>query len=546
LKTVKEEHGGVTGEFRGCKHSTRTLVVIPKPKALVQQLGLYTPYIHRNCACNERVALHNRVLSPVVEPAEEWIKMLRPLAKRMGIAARGKINRLSWAGFVSGYKGPKLRRYTRALEKLSKTGWMDKYAQAELFVKPDSADPDLKGSYDPRAIQGRHPCYNIMLGAYLKPFEEWFIHVDNWNELLGEAPGGYMNWSVPSGRLVAKGLSMKQRGRLIEDKWQRLRNPVGFDCDASRFDMHVHLLMLMMEHLVYITAFAGNEELSFLLRKQRRNFGRSFGGWKYKTVGKRMSGDINTGLGNTLIMLFIFIFYTAWLNSQPSKDGCVFVCGGWMSWNGKWDFICDGDDSVFFTEAENVAVFQATFSQFAANLGFKMTVGSPVFEIEHVNFCQSNPVWVNGGYTLVRNPRKALSGALCAKRNLRSDKEARNLLWAVGKCELALGEGVPVMQAFASACIRNGHPHKSLDYIRFELSYRYWHLDANVAPKPVSAATRVSYERAFGVTIADQLYLEAVLNSWTIPELSVSQMFEPIDAGSGQILMDERAAFFNF
>jgi len=512
----------------------------------VHELGLYTPYIHRNCVCNESIALHNRVLSPTVEPDEMFVRQLGVLARRIGSAAVGHTKRLSWASFVAGYKGPKLRRYTNALKKLVATGMIDRYSQTEMFVKPDSADPIVKGSYDPRAIQGRHPAYNIALGAFLKPFEEWFLEIDDWEELLGPAPGGYWHWTMPRGRLVAKGLSMPARGRLIHEKWSRLNNPIAFDCDASRFDMHVSLVMLMMEHLVYNTAYSHNPELKALLKKQLHNHGRTFGGLKYRTNGKRMSGDINTGLGNTIIMLFIFIFFTSYLNTFYLEDGGGWFNGEFLSWNGKWDFICDGDDSVFFTERCNQEIFAHAFPSFAQRLGFKMTVGEPVDEIELVNFCQSNPVLVDGQYVLVRNPRKALSGALCSKRPLRNAKEVSNHCWAVGKCELSLGQGIPIMQEFARACIRSGTPTKSFDSVRFELSYRYWHLQHDVKPKPVSAATRVSYERAFGITVAQQLHLEGVLSRWRIKCETNMPMFEPIDTGSGSILMDEREAAYRF
>jgi hypothetical protein len=481
-----------------------------------------------------------------VEPDEDFVRLMRVIARKLGSAALGHTKRLSWASFVAGYKGPKLRRYTNALSKLVKTGMVDKYCQTELFVKPDNADPVVKGSYDPRAIQGRHPAYNIALGAFLKPFEEWFLEIDDWEEILGPPPGGIWQWTMPKGRLVAKGLSMPERGKLIHEKWTRLENPVAFDCDASRFDMHVSRIMLTIEHLVYLYAYVHNPELADLLRKQLHNRGRSFGGLKYRTNGKRMSGDINTGLGNTIIMLFIFIFFVSYTNYKYLADGGGYVNGKFLTWNGKWDFICDGDDSVFFTERCNEEMFAAEFPDFAKRLGFNMTVGTPVYEIEHVNFCQSNPVYIDGEYVLVRNPRKALSGALCSKRPLRNAKEVSNHCWAVGKCELALGQGMPIMQEFARACIRSGTPTKSFDSVRFELSYRYWHINHDVKPKSVSAATRLSYERAFGVTIAQQLHLEGVLSRWRIQCAQHMHMHEPVDAGSGPILMDDRESAFYF
>lgn len=474
-------------------------------------------------------------------PKDYWVNQLKYLAKAMGLAARGNVNRLSWAGFVSHYKGPKLRRYQKALEKLTKLGWEAVWSRTEMFVKPDSADPEVKGSYDCRAIQGRHPCYNVLLGSYIKPFEEWFIGVTNWDELLGQGPGGLHSWTIPSGRLVAKGLSMGARGRLLHEKWVKLESPVAVGCDAHRFDMHVSKLMLMMEHLVYLWAFYHNPELAALLEEQLYNRGRTFGGLRYKVKGGRMSGDMNTGIGNTIIMLFIFIFFCSYLNSKSGNNGGFYVSDTFYQWDGKWEFLCDGDDSVFMTNQWNLAAFQSQFPSFAADLGFKMEVEEPVYRFEHVDFCQSRPIQVGSDWILVRKPRKALSGALCAKRPLRNMKEIRQHLWAVGKCELSLGAGVPIMQAFAEACIRNGSKTKAFDSVRHEMSYRYWYLDTDVQVKPISVASRVSYEAAFGIPIAIQVYLEEILSKWSVEDMETFRMEEPIDLGVGRIIMDAKA-----
>jgi len=500
--------------------------MIRKPPVCTDLLGLYEPYVHRNCLHNELNSLCNRVMAPTVEPDRHFVNRLKELARAIGRLGQCRCERLTWAGFVASYKGTKRRKYDRALKELLQSGLQPRHWSTTHFVKPDKNTK----SKDARAIQGRHPCYNICLGSYLKPFEEWFINMRDFHDLLPQ-------YNFPRGRFVAKGLNAVQRGELLHEKWQQMKNPAGKACDATRYDQHISKPALEVEHEAYLAAYMYNATLLELLQKQLVNKGKTSKGWKYWVEGRRMSGDINTGLGNSLLMSMFYIqFFTDMRDRSFEFEGQTFVIGydgSIYEWDNNWQLLDDGDDAVIIIEKRAEKAFDLFIGPFFQRLGFKMTVEDTVYDFEHLDFCQSRPVRVGNKYVMVRNPIKALSGSLCSVYSVRDIKSMKQLVWATGQCELALGAGVPIMQEFALACIRNGLQLKErrLDQLRHEMSYRYWVLPEKVQPTTISPETRYSFARAFGIPVSQQLIAEEELRGWSISLDGIQHLQEPRDSG---------------
>jgi hypothetical protein len=109
--------------------------------------------------------------------------------------------------------------------------------------------------------------------------------------------------------------------------WHAKRNAIPDSAallgDYSKFDSHVHTHVLELEHAVW-RAVSGMEMK--LLDNQLINSGKT-GPLRYTAVGTRMSGDRNTGGGNSVINILIF---------RVLKRVC----------NIDLEIICDGDDSV--------------------------------------------------------------------------------------------------------------------------------------------------------------------------------------------------------
>lgn len=382
--------------------------------------------------------------------------------------------------FVQSYTGSKAKRYTRASERLVKTGPKRSYGYWKTFIKAEFYDATTKNNPCPRLIQPRSPEYNVMVGRFLRPAEKLiYKSIDR----------------VFKHHVVLKCDSPWQRADTIQKYWREFTNPVFVGLDASRFDQHVSAQALEFEHSIYNSLFK-DTDLAEFLSWQVNNVGYASSPEfeiKYESKGVRGSGDMNTALGNVLLMCAITHHY---LETLPCR----------------WRFINDGDDCGIFVESEDLHHLTNLPSHHLA-FGFEMEVEDPVYEVEHVEFCQSKPVHLgHDKYMMVRNVHKALKqdGVVIDLRNWAS---VEAVLAATGICGLALYEDVPVLDPFyrwlASFSPRDSVVERLLEdhysgprtWRSFASQRRNIQVDTDVA--------RVSMFKAFGILPDLQLELEA-------------------------------------
>jgi len=296
------------------------------------------------------------------------------------------------------------------------------------------------------------------------------------------------------GRVVAKGLNPRQRANLIVRKFRALGDAIALEVDGKAFEAHVGEYQLKEEHAVYEAAFPGDEELRRLLRAQLELKGQLRCGAKFSRAGGRASGDFNTGMGNSLVMLAV-------VGSVLRKLA-----------PGKFDLLIDGDNAVVFLDR---GISERVLSVFAScvlnSSGHEIDLGMPVDFVEGIVFGQSNPVNLGGhrGWTMVRDPRKVISQALSSHRWLREPTFAREWIRGVAACELSIARGVPVLQAWSLKLQEKwggpegvrAHPHTDYFY------QGAWMAGADVVV-PVTLEARLSFERAFGLAPDEQLRWE--------------------------------------
>lgn len=346
------------------------------------------------------------------------------------------------------------------------------FVKAEKILWAVAAHTIVKAKVDPapRLIQPRDPRYNVEVGRYLKP------HEGKVYKAIGKVWGDVT---------VAKGLNASQRGKLVEKKWNSFRNPVAVGLDASRFDQHVSPAGLRSEHSVYLM-MNNDEEFRELLSWQIRNKGVAYvkdGKCKYRTNGCRMSGDMNTALGNCLLMSAMVYSYC-------------------RSKHIKAKLINDGDDCVVFMEKCNLSTFQDGLDTWFIEMGFSMKVEDPVYRLEEVEFCQCHPVWTDEGYIMVRNIRQSLAKDSVSIKPLDNELIFRKWCGEVGDCGLSLTGGVPVVAEFYKVLQRASGGVRSVrlgyDPV-FETGMRMMARGMERKDTEVLAKTRVSFYYAFGV-----------------------------------------------
>lgn len=458
--------------------------------------GCWSPAVHSTCVHNETASLLLRTLGPTPEdPAHkllaEQFSRLRKLSRRLDV------QRWSLERVVESYSGRLRKRYDECRVHLREGAPLSRDdKRIEAFLKAEKFNPLVKPS-KPRMIMARNPRTTLCLASRLKPFEK---------ALWGALKGGPKQGVEPT-RQVGKGLNGIQRAALIDRKMREVgEGCVVFEVDGKAFEAHCTVADIAREHSVYRAAFKGDVDFHKLLDIQLVLKGRTTCGIKFRREGARASGDFNTGLGNSVIMNCIVDASMMFLMDKLNR---AF----------RWDKIVDGDNALIFVEPEVAYYVHKHFAAAVQSVSAQeMTVENPVTELEQVVFGQSKPCWNGNHYTMVREPFKSVSNAFSSYRHYNNWNHGVRVIKSVSACELALARGIPVLEPyFAKALDLVGNVPDLLDPTPFlegrqleavKLLQAHQETLADVKPVGVTMEARLSFEKAWGLSVEEQLLLE--------------------------------------
>lgn len=444
-------------------------------------------------ACNERGG--SGVIPPMRNIATERLANIQ----RRILAITPYLRRLDHGEFSRQYIGRKKVFYENCERKLENGALSRKDAFTRNFTKTEATkhkykwvNGELIDDTDPRNISPREGTFNVAVGRYIKPAEPLLLGA--LNKVLGH-------------KIVMKGMNAAQIGEEIYRKWLRAggnENAVAIGIDASRFDRSVSKIFLEFEHKFYTSLVAGGKErkaLAELLSWQIDNRGRARcadGTLKYKVQGTRCSGDMNTGLGNCLIASCMIIAYC-----EERKV--------------PFELVNNGDDCVVIINKKYLKRFQFEFQEYFTDMGFVMVTEKPVYELEQISFCQSQPVFDGQSWVMVRDPRNCTSKDCFSLKPWNNAKEYESWISAVGNSGVALAGGIPVLHAFYNSFLRAGRNAKPLSLKDPSLiGGLYWcSKGMNRKGLAVSDDARYSFWRAFGITPDAQVILEKQYNETT-------------------------------
>lgn len=465
--------------------------------------------VHNNSLNNLKRGLVERVfmverdglLVPTPRPASGAIaKCLQPIHKELQkfLPTTAPLSR---EAFVKTYVGRKGAMYANALESLKAEPLTLRDSRTSTFLKAEKVPNKA-----PRVIQPRNTRFHIELGVFIKPIEHRIYHA---LDLLNKE------------EVVAKCLNLSQRGQLIAQKWSKFHNPVALGLDASRFDQHVSVEALEYCHSVYLSCYPTSDEkgaFAEILQMTLDNSGIGYakdGNIPYTVKGCRMSGDMDTALGNVLLMCSMI---------------CALrkVCG--LDYK-SLRFINDGDDAVLFMEKRNLARVQAAIPGLFGKLGFTMKVEDPVYDLERVEFCQTRPVLVEDEYLMVRNPQSAMAKDLTSILDISDPAGFSRWSRAVGECGASINGGVPVFQEFYKSMRNTPKMYRGTrNSILEEMRHSYKSvLYRGMSPKEcaVSAETRASFYLAFGIEPDAQLLIEEQCRQW-VPRYETPHLIDQL------------------
>lgn len=341
--------------------------------------------------------------------------------------------------FPSYYTGPRRLIYERAVDTLALKPVCPKDAMLKTFVKAEKHNLTLKPDPVPRVIQPRSPRYNVEVGRYLRPIEHRIYKAVD--DLFG----------TPT---IMSAYNSYTQAKHLREKWVSFSHPACVGMDASRFDQHVSVDALEFEHSIYNAIFK-SKTLRRLLGWQLDNRGvaRASDGWfPYRVRGSRMSGDMNTSMGNKIIM-------------------CV-LCHHYLTGLGiPFNYANNGDDCLIFLETKDLDKLRGLNAYFR-RFGFDVVTEKPVFEFEQVEFCQTKPVCSNGIWRMCRSVSTCLTKDVTCV-NLGHDVESyRHLLYSIGDCGLATAADIPVLGSFYRMLKRFGTPGTVLHRSAYDYYYR--------------------------------------------------------------------------
>lgn len=472
--------------------------------------GVWHPQVHRSCAHNAVRGLELRTLGVTPLPTVEGFSEFTTAMREVRGVLRSRVEtpqRYSYDQVISSYSVSRLRaRYEMAKGSLVSDPIRQEDASVEAFVKAEKLNCYKLSK--PRVIMGRSPRYNLQLATFLKPLEHAvYPAFRGWGRMYTRT------------RLIAKGLNGEERASLLRRKMLSHPNMVCFEVDCKSFEAHLTLSMLREEHGVYRHLFP-DSELSRLLRWQEKFRGRFRNGVRYRAKGVRASGDFNTGLGNTLIM-------------------CALVVAVGRSLSTRFDFLADGDNAVVFVAQSDLHLWLRELPRLFLSMGHEAEIGVASSEVSGIVFGQSKPLCVNGRWTMVRNPYRVMSNAFCGHQHYGEMRGGLSVLKSVAYCESVLNRGVPVLQAFAHAMlvrlrsvpfVRQGFDLGNYEYQRVVSLSDRWAL-ANV--EVISNESRLLFEKSWGISVEEQLVMEASFSVGSLPEswvgVPVDEYFDLLD-----------------
>lgn len=466
-----------------------------KARRVFRAAGIAPPVVfgvHNNSLVNLRRGLVERVFN--VERDGELVDPPRPVEnafrdldafKELLLKHLPKTAPRTREEVVASYRGDRRHKvYANAAESLEMRGVDRRDARLKTFVKAEKINFSAKDDPAPRVIQPRDPRYNLELGRYLKHIEHRiYSGITEVYSLSGA--------TTP---VVMKGYNAAKTGAILREKWERFGDPVAVGLDASRFDQHVSADALRWEHSVYEALYTGQDQrdLRRLLSWQLVNSGigvATDGAIKYSVHGCRMSGDMNTALGNCLLM-------------------CAMVWSCLAQTGITHELANNGDDCVVICERRDVQRLLAVVPNWFLDHGFTMKVERPVRVFEQIEFCQTKPVLVGGAWLMCRNPLVCLAKDATSVLPLSQGNMAQGWATAIGECGMSLSGGVPVLQEFYSVLLRSGkgvrlgaHPGLESGFARLAtgMTRQYTSVDDE---------SRVSFWEAFNILPSEQLDLE--------------------------------------
>lgn len=350
---------------------------------------------------------------------------------------------------------------------------MGKHTTVNSFVK-DEFYPEFK---HPRLINSRHDIYKVAVGPYFKLIEQELFKLP---------------WFI-------KKIPVDQRAQYIMN---RLYKPNGtyIATDYTAFETHFTKEMMddvEMQLYKYMTSNLPNKYYFNRLLKVLTGTNHLYS-HNFHTIleATRMSGEMNTSLGNGFSNLMFMLFACEDVNADA-------VTG-----------VVEGDDGLFCVEGNSPT--SETFKKMG--LTIKLDV---LQDISSASFC--GLIFDPDDKINITNPVDVLLtfGWTDRKYSGASMKKLKSLLRSKSLSLLYEYKNAPIFQALARYGLRVTEGVRAVSANNFNMyekdqvsqAYEYYNKHSHILEMPVPLNTRMLMEREFGISINLQIKIENYLDS---------------------------------
>jgi len=358
-------------------------------------------------------------------------------------------------------------------------GFVKVERSAQPYVALDGSETGRKA---PRPIHTRDVAFHIEFGRRTLPIEHVLYDI----VALMCVPGALIGDDVLP--VIAKGMTPDEKAALLRSHWDNAGGDdvaCAISLDQSGFDAHIGEMDLDYEASVMQFFFPTDKLLPRLFAELKVNRVTSWfkdGRVKTKLGPMRMSGDMNTSLGNCLISATL-----AWLLTRDFADTT---------------FVVDGDDTILFTPKRHLKSLLGRVEEHYLSYGFDAVCEEPAMWFEAIEFCQCHPVYDGSVWRMVRNWTKCLTNDYSTFGKGDSPESFRKHMHAVASCGMALHYGIPILQEHYLYGLRHGIK-SNIDWAGERRSYIFEQakkMGGFRRQQPVSDSARVSFWLAFGIT----------------------------------------------
>jgi len=194
----------------------------------------------------------------------------------------------------------------------------------------------------------------------------------------------------------------------------------------------------------------------------------------------------------------------------------------------KFELLVDGDDTLCIVEKEDskkLDPFLQSFTEF----GHEIKMEGKWTQLEGITWCQNKFAWIDGKPRFVRPWQKVLSCLTGGCKHWNEVTVQKDMMYTVGQALMIDNVGTPILGLFGKTLCKWSN-NRIKDWTNLDEGW-FWGvkerhgLNFIAEYKEPELSSRLSFERAFGVSVQEQLEIEHRLARW-VPEFGEPQVVD--------------------